>query len=71
MRVNREHHGVALPQVTAEPLDDIGVEIGCVHLHGRWQIDDRGPVDGRLPYVHHGLAHLEGELGFRAGEGLG
>ena len=54
----------------AEPLDDVGIHVGGVHLDGGGQVEDHRTVRRRLDDVHDRFADLDGELGLGAGEAL-
>ncbi|CAB4812400.1 unannotated protein [freshwater metagenome] len=66
-----DQHAVAVSNVTTEPLDHVGVHVGCVALHRGGQIEDDRPLSGRLDHVHHCVTYLDGEVGFRHRETLG
>jgi hypothetical protein len=69
--VQAEDDRVAVPDGPAEPLDDVGVDVGAVHLDGVGQIDDDRSLGGGLDDGHHRLADLHGEVGLGPGEALG
>ena len=71
VRVEAEDDGVAVGDVPAEPLDDVGVDVGPVHLDGVGQVDDDRPLRRGLDHPHHRFADLDGEVGLGAGEALG
>ncbi len=62
---------VAVVDRAAEPLDDVGVHVGPVHLHRIGQVDDDRAFGGGLDDRHHRLADLDGEVGLGTGEALG
>ena len=57
--------------VAVEPLDDVAVDVGRVHLDRGRQVQDQLAVGRRLDDVHHRFADLEREVGLGAGEALG
>jgi hypothetical protein len=68
--VQAQHDGLAVLDGAAEPLDDVGVHVGAVHLDGGGQVEDHRTIGCRLDDVHDRLADLDGELGLGAGEAL-
>ena len=69
--VQAQHDRVAVGQVAVHPLDGVRVDIRSGHLNGGRQVDDDLAVRGRLPHVVDRVTHLDGELQFGAGVGLG
>ena len=61
---------VAASQVAAHPLDRVGVNIRCGHLHGRRQVDDQRPVRCRLDNSRHRITDVLGVFQFGSGVGL-
>ena len=64
-------HRVAIVHMPAEPLDLIGIYIGCCHLHSGGQIEDHFVLRRRLPHVCNGIADFHGELRLGTREALG
>lgn len=62
MRMYADRHIGATAEVTAEPLNLIGIHVGRTHLHRRRQVDDHRPLRPRLPHLRHRLADLQREL---------
>ena len=71
VRVQRQHHRVAVRQVAVHPLDRVGVDVRRGHLDGGRQVDDALAVRRRLPHVVDRVADLDRELQLGAGVGLG
>ena len=71
VRVERDGHAVTLLDVTAEPLDLVGVDIGRRHLHRGGEVEDQLLLRRRLIAVDHRLADVLGEVELGAGEALG
>ena len=71
VRVQAQHDLVAVLDVAVEPLDDVAVDVGRVHLDRGGQVQDQLAVDRRLDDVHDRFADLEREVGLGAGEALG
>ena len=70
VRVQAQHDRVTVLDGAPEPLDDVGVDVGAVHLDRGRQVQDDRPLGRRLDHVHDRLADLHGELGLGAGEAL-
>ncbi len=70
VRVEAEHDLVPVTDGPAEPFDQIGIQVGGVHLHRGRQVEDDGPIDGRLDGVHDRLADLDRVLAFSPREAL-
>ena len=68
VRVQAQHDRVTVLDGAPEPLDDVGVDVGAVHLHGGREVEDDRAVGRRLDDVHDRLADLHGELGLGPGE---
>ncbi len=68
VRVQAQHDAVAVLDGAAEPLDDVGVDVRAVHLHGGGEVEDDRPLGRRLDHVHHRFADLHGVVGLGAGE---
>ncbi|MNF31098.1 hypothetical protein D3C84_118510 [compost metagenome] len=60
--VQADEHRVAAADVTAEPLDLVGVDVGRGALNGSRQVEDDLVVRGRLPDIDHRVADLYGEI---------
>ena len=58
-------------EVAAEPLYLIGVDVGGGHLDGGRKIEDRLPLERRLPDIEHGLADFDRIVQLSPGEALG
>ncbi len=71
VRMQAQHHPVALGDVTVEVLDDIAVDVGRVHLDRGRQVQDEATVDARLDDIHHRCADLDRVVDLGAGEALG
>jgi hypothetical protein len=69
--VDRQAHVLAVRQVAVQPLDLVGEDVGQRALDGRREVQDDAPARLRLPHVHHGRAHLEGEVQLGLVEQLG
>ena len=63
--VQGQAHGVTVGQVSAHPLDLVGVDVGGSPLNGGGKVEDDLAVILGLPHVHDGLADLKAvvELG--------
>ena len=70
VRMQRQHHGVAVADRAEEPFDRVGVHIGRVHLDGRWVVHDQWAVRGRLDDLGHRVADVDRELDLGAGVAL-
>ena len=70
VRVDGEDGGVAKREVTAEPLDPVGVDVGRKLLHGGRQIHDHLLARGRPPLLGDALADLECVVELRVVEAL-
>src|ERR1700733_3441530 len=57
--------------VTAEPLDLIGIDVGRRHFDRGGEIQDGLAFGSRLPYGGHGIADPHREIEFRARKTLG
>ena len=66
-----EHDLVTAGEIAVHPLDHVGVDVWCAHLHRCGQVDDHGALVGRVEHVDHFVADplREGQLG--AGERFG
>jgi hypothetical protein len=53
---------LAAGQLTAHPLDLVGVHVGRGPLDGAGQVKDDLPARPRLPDIHHRLAYPRGEI---------
>ena len=71
VRVKRECGEIAAGQVARNPLDLVGVDIRRRVFHRGRKVEDDFVFRSWLPDFGHGLANLEGEIEFRAGEALG
>ena len=71
VRVQRKHDALSLVDVTQEPFDGVGVEVGGVHLDGRGKVQDERPLPRGLYGINHGVANLHRVLEFGASKGLG
>ncbi|PQM49484.1 hypothetical protein C1Y40_00281 [Mycobacterium talmoniae] len=70
VRVQAQDDRVAPLEVTAHPLDRVGVHVGGGHLHRRRQVEDDRVLRGGRDDVADGVAHLLGVFEFGAGVGL-
>ncbi len=70
VRMHADGHRLAGPELSAEPFDLVGIDIGHRHLHGRRQVEDQRPLRIGLPGFGHRLANLQGELQFGEAEGF-
>ena len=70
VRVQRNDHRVTILDGAAEPLDDVGIDIGRVVLHRSGQIQDHRVCWRGLDDVHHGFADFNGELRLSTRKGL-
>ncbi len=71
VRVQREHHGVAVVEVVGDVLHLVGEHVRRGHLHRGRQVDDHRVLGRRLDHADHRVAHLHRVLRFRAGERFG
>ncbi len=62
MGVQAHQHAVATVDVAAEPLDLVGVDIGCGGFHRGRQVEDQLLLGGRLEHLDHRVADFDGEL---------
>ena len=58
VRVEREHHGIAVAQIIGNVLHFVCEHVRRGHLHRRGQIDDHRMPGRRLDHVDHRIAHL-------------
>ena len=68
--VNGQAHALAVGEVAAHPLDLVRVDVGRGALDGGWQVEDDLAVALGLPYVHDGLADLQGVFALGVHEDL-
>jgi hypothetical protein len=68
VRVQGNDRAVAARQVRAHPLDLVGVDVGRGVFDGGGEVEDDLVLNRWLPDVGDGLADLQGELEFGAGE---
>ncbi|MGY4642921.1 hypothetical protein ACVW07_000754 [Cellulomonas sp. URHB0016] len=71
VRVQRQHHVLAVAQVPAHPLDRVGVDVRRGHLDRRRQVDDDLLVRRRAQLVEHRVADPQRELQLGARVRLG
>ena len=70
MGVDGQGDELAAAEVAAHPLDLVGEHVRCRTLDGGGQVEDDLAPLARLPHVHDGLTHLEGEVQLRIHENL-
>jgi len=68
--VQADQHAVATVDVAAEPLDLVGVDIGCGGFHRGRQVEDQLLLGGRLEHLDHGVAYLDREFRLGGAEDL-
>ena len=69
--VQGDEHGIATVQMTAHPLDHVGVDVRRGPLHRVGQVDNHLFLRRRLPDIDDGIAALQREIEFGVGEGFG
>jgi hypothetical protein len=69
--MERQDDAVAVHDVPVEVLDDVGVDVGRVHLHRGRQVEDQLAIGRRLDDLGDGVTDLDGVVDLRAGEALG
>ena len=70
VRMQADDGAVAVLELAAEILDLVGVDVRRRHLDRRRQVEDAFVGRGRLPHIHHRLAHLDRVVDLGAGEAL-
>ena len=68
--VQADHHRLAASDVSAEPLDLVGIYVGRRRLDRGRQVEDQRALGGRAQDVHHCLADLDREIELGGREGL-
>ncbi len=68
--VQADQHAVATVDVAAEPLDLVGVDIGCGGFHRGRQVEDQLLLRSRLEHLDHGVAYLDREFRLGGAEDL-
>mmetsp|Transcript_83702 Transcript_83702/g.235243 ORF Transcript_83702/g.235243 Transcript_83702/m.235243 type:complete len:552 (-) Transcript_83702:3-1658(-) len=63
-------HAVTSRDVSAHPLDLVGIDVGCGHLHSARKVQDDLVLRSGPPDVADGLAHFQREIQLRTGEAL-
>ena len=71
MGVEGDNDVLAVFQVVAHILYLVGVDMGHGQLHCYGEVDYHLVIGSGLPYVQHGVAYLQSELGLGACEALG
>ena len=70
MGVDAEDDAVAVLEMAAHPLDLVRINVGCVHLNRRGQVEDHGLFLCGLPDILDGRADVQSEIKLGSGKAL-
>src|SRR6185436_7755775 len=68
VRMHRQYDALAISDMTAEPLDLVGIDVWRGHLDRGGKVDDDRALRRRLPHVVYRIANFDGEIQLGAGE---
>nr|GFD60050.1 hypothetical protein [Tanacetum cinerariifolium] len=62
VRVEADHHAVAIADVPAEPFYLVGIDVRRRAFDCGGKVEDQRALGGRLEHIHHRLADLHREF---------
>ena len=68
MGVQTDNHGIAVFDMTAEPFNLVGIDIGGCHFNRGWQIQNHLALRAGLPDIGDRITDFDSKIEFGAGK---